>query len=75
MKRRILFFLFLFLIHIAIPLGSMNTLSICLRTGSLFDGALKDDFLFIASGRGVDIYDISNPNNPTIAYYLDTPGI
>ena len=75
MKRKILFFLFLFLIHIAIPLGSMNTLSICLRTGSLFDGALKDDFLFIASGRGVDIYDISNPNNPTIAYYLDTPGI
>ena len=56
-------------------LFSMENLSVSLRTGKVLDGVIKDNYLFIASERGVDIYDIANPNNPVIAYYLDTPGI
>ncbi len=69
-------FVFLGVIFSAgITLFSMENLSISLKTGKVLDGAIKDNHLFVSSERGVDIYDIANPNNPVISYYLDTPGI
>ena len=53
----------------------MQNLSISLKTGQLFDGYIRNNFLFTASGRGVNIYDITNPNNPLITHYIDTPNL
>ncbi len=74
-KYRNLLFSVLFIFYLAFSLFSMENVSISLRTGKFYDGVMKDSFLFIASGRGVDIYDISIPNEPVIVCTLDTPGI
>jgi hypothetical protein len=72
---KITFILSLFLTALVLSLYSLENLSISLKTGNLYVSTVTDNYLFIASGRGVDIYDISNPNNPSITHYLDTPGI
>lgn len=74
-KYRSLLFSVLFIFFLADSLFSIENVSISLRTGNFFDGVMKDSFLFIASGRGIDIYDISIPNEPVIVCTLDTPGI
>ena len=75
-KKDSVFIIVVLVLFIIIPhLFPIENVSICLRTGELWDGVIKGNFLFITSKRGVDIYDISNPSNPAISYYLDTPGL
>jgi hypothetical protein len=72
--RRYFFLLFYLLFSLPSVLGYTN-LSTSLVTGSFWDGYFRTSSLFIASGRGVDVFDISNPNTPSLIYSLDTPGI
>ncbi len=75
MNSKKIFSIFLWLSLLISSVFPLENLSISLNTGSCLDGVFQSDFLFIASERGVDIYSLSNPNDPEIVHYLNTPGI